>query len=367
MLNAKIAIVGGGLSGLYAATLLEQRGIHDYVILESRSRLGGRIESQAVEGHTSTNRFDLGATWFWPEMQPKLSRLIDELNLTRIRQNENGNLLLDRTRTAAPVRVPNYPSFPASERLAGGMASLTEALQQGIAPGQIFCNHPVQHIEIAEDHIELDLGDATGLPKRLIVKGVLLAVPPRLVVETIKFTPNLPDDLMHGWRNTATWMAPHAKYVAVFEEAFWRTEGLSGAARSSVGPLVEIHDASALDGDAALFGFIGMPADTRRKLDKATLLAHCRAQLVRLFGDRAIKPKAEYLKDWSSDPLTATVADRYTNLDHVAAPYAVVVNSPWRERVIGIASEWSPSFPGYLAGAIDAATWGVEKLLAMEF
>ena len=42
MQNLPIAILGGGLSGLYAAFLLEQRGI-DYILLEARDRLGGRI------------------------------------------------------------------------------------------------------------------------------------------------------------------------------------------------------------------------------------------------------------------------------------------------------------------------------------
>jgi cation diffusion facilitator CzcD-associated flavoprotein CzcO len=39
--TARISIVGGGLSGLYAAFLLDQQGIHDWVLLESRATLGG--------------------------------------------------------------------------------------------------------------------------------------------------------------------------------------------------------------------------------------------------------------------------------------------------------------------------------------
>src|SRR3546814_12909940 len=43
--SARIAIIGGGLSGLYAAALLEERGIKDYVVLEARETFGGRIIS----------------------------------------------------------------------------------------------------------------------------------------------------------------------------------------------------------------------------------------------------------------------------------------------------------------------------------
>ena len=34
----------------------------------------------------------------------------------------------------------------------------------------------------------------------------------------------------------------------------------------------------------------------------------------------------------------------------------------WQHRLIGVASEWSPNYPGYLAGAIEAATLGVQAL-----
>lgn len=37
-------IIGAGISGLYAATLLEKAGV-DYVILEARDRTGGRVLS----------------------------------------------------------------------------------------------------------------------------------------------------------------------------------------------------------------------------------------------------------------------------------------------------------------------------------
>jgi phytoene dehydrogenase-like protein len=66
-----VAIVGAGLSGLYAAWLLERQGIRDYVLLEARDTLGGRIASFAAPERVlpdatvvhATNRFDMGPTW----------------------------------------------------------------------------------------------------------------------------------------------------------------------------------------------------------------------------------------------------------------------------------------------------------------
>ena len=48
MTRARIAIVGGGLAGLYAASLLEQHGVHDYVLLEARGDLGHALGMRVI-------------------------------------------------------------------------------------------------------------------------------------------------------------------------------------------------------------------------------------------------------------------------------------------------------------------------------
>jgi len=94
MTDKQVAIIGGGLSGLYTAYLLEQHGITDYVILEARSRIGGRITELAVESSQGIDRFELGPSWFWPELQPQLDALISQLSLKRFAQYEQGQTLV---------------------------------------------------------------------------------------------------------------------------------------------------------------------------------------------------------------------------------------------------------------------------------
>ncbi|PPS26570.1 FAD-dependent oxidoreductase [Pseudomonas amygdali] len=105
-------------------------------------------------------------------------------------------------------------------------------------------------------------------------------------------------------------MAPHAKYVALYPEPFWRGKGLSGTAQSHIGTMVEIHDAYDPAGSVALFGFIGIPTSARKTMDQGALLAACNQQMGRLFGAAATNPLAQYIKDWAWDDCTAAEADR---------------------------------------------------------
>ena len=250
MRGARIAIVGGGLSGLFAAYCLEQKGIHDYILLEAREDIGGRIASLGAPGADTRDRFDLGPTWFWPDIQPRLDRLIRDLDLERFTQFERGEMLAERAGNAPPFRTPGYVNAPPSMRLAGGMAALTDALRGRLPETRVVTGQAVRRLRQTGGHVELDCEDSAGQMHAWRADHVLLAVAPRLAESSIAFTPAPPPALGRQWRATPTWMAPHAKYVAVYAAPFWREMGLSGEARSSRGPMGEIHDASVPGADS---------------------------------------------------------------------------------------------------------------------
>jgi monoamine oxidase len=365
MNSTRVVIIGAGLSGLYAAWRLQQAGLHDYVLLEARERVGGRILSQhSREDAPASSRLDLGPTWFWPAHQHAFAQLVRTLALPVFEQHHAGDVLVERAPGRPAQRYAGSIGMAGSMRLAGGMAALVDALQAQIDPTRLRVGARVKRIEAREDALYLQVEQTNGTAARWRAEQVLLALPPRLATTRLQFDPRLPADLMSAWQGTPTWMAPHAKYVAVFESPFWREQSLSGTAQSSLGPMAEIHDAS-LPGDvAALFGFLGIPARARRGVAEAALRNACRSQLVRLFGERAAHPVAEFLKDWAADPLTADTADLDAAAHHTEAPAAEVSEQPWASRLIGIGSEWSAQFPGYLAGAIDAAETGLARVLA---
>jgi monoamine oxidase len=366
-----VAIIGGGLSGLAAALLLEQQGLRDVVLFEARDGLGGRIASMDADGALvdcgtpGLDRFDLGPTWFWPDYQAQLDRLVQDLGLRCFEQFGQGDMLVERAPGQAALRRPAFASAPASMRLAGGTGSLIAALYGRLDARRVLLGHTVRRLRHAHTHVELEVQQASGQTRNWRATQVLLALPPRLAASRLAFEPALPPELARGWRATPTWMAPHAKYLAVYDSPFWRDQGLSGDAQSAQGPMVEIHDVSMPGGHAALFGFVGVPARVRQGVAQQVLMAHCRAQLGRLFGKQAAHPRAERLKDWAADPLTATDEDQAAAAaQHAEAPPSRPAGGPWSDCLTGIGSEWSQLFPGYLAGALDAATRGVLSILA---
>lgn len=362
MHTSRIAIVGAGLAGLYAAYLLEMRGMTDYVVLEARERVGGRIASLVPEvpaRGSSTETFDLGPAWFWPGFQTSLGGLVESLGLSSFAQYEAGDMLVERSHQMLPVRMQGFVNHPPSMRLRGGMQALVGALSQRIGSARIHTGQAVQSMSLTP-HDRVELVCANG--QRYTAQHVLLAVPPRLAAQAMTFSPTLPERLTHQWASTATWMASHGKYVALYPTPFWREKQLSGEARSLLGPLGEIHDASHLDGHGALFGFFSLPASARAQLGDEALRQNCRGQLVRLFGPQAASPSMDVIKDWAQEPFTATHADQVPSEHHGIAPPARAADGPWQRCLIGIGSEWGEHYAGYLAGAIEAAERGVAEV-----
>ena len=152
-----------------------------------------------------------------------------------------------------------------------------------------------------------------------------------------------------------TWMAGHAKVIAIYDQPFWRNEGFSGDGISHRGPLVEIHDASPEPSTTgALFGFVGVPANMRRKLgpDLARLGIE---QLTDMFGTDASEPNDVLVCDWANEPLTATVADEKGPDHHPAYGLPLPLTNMWDGTLLLGSTEIAPVHGGFLEGALEAA------------
>lgn len=357
----QVAILGGGLAGLYAAHLLHTAGV-PFQLFESRNRLGGRILTADASGRPSQDGFDLGPSWTWPAMQPAIAAVIEELGISTFPQNSDGDVIFERMSREAPQRYRGLPQPAQSMRLAGGTAALITALARTLPAESLHLESQVTHLALRENTVTLTIRKPDGTSQSLTSSQIIAAMPPRLLQAAISFVPLIDESDAQLWRRTPTWMAPHAKFFALYEQPFWRRAGLSGTAQSMVGPLAEVHDATTASGAAALFGFLGVGADHRQSLGKAALAQACIDQLTRLFGPQARSPHATLFKDWSIDPHTATVDDTIAtgHLQPFRGPW---VTGPWQTHLFLGGSETSPTEPGYLAGAIDAAQRAVAEIL----
>lgn len=353
-----IAIIGGGLSGLYTHYLLQQQGVNS-TLYEARDRLGGRIisvpSSQPTDGiDPKVERFDLGPSWFWPDMHPLITQLVEELDLTAFQQYQTGAHLFDRGRGNPPQRYElGFGGSPISMRLAGGMLNLIEALADKVDRNTIKLNHAVRHINQNDDStIALTFNDNET---QITADHVVLALPLRLLASNIQFSPALPGPLIRHCKDTMTWMAAHAKFVAVYDEPFWRQQGLAGSASSQTGPLVEIHDASAMEGKAALFGFVGVNAAARKTAGRETLIQVTLNQLADLYGEQAANPVDTFLVDWSQETFTATEPDQAGANSHPMYGLPATSSPLWGNRLHVSGTESTANAGGYLEGALASA------------
>jgi monoamine oxidase len=361
---APVVIVGGGLAGLHAARLL-QREAQSFLLLEARARLGGRILSVGQDGLPAQDGFDLGPAWFWPEMQPELAAVVEELGLPFFQQHETGDIVVQSRPGEYPQRYRGgSPQQSPSARIAGGMGALIAALAAGLSRGRLQVERTVRRISWTANGCSLECTDGLGNVTVIEASRVILALPPRLIAKTIVFDPPLDSAMTEACVRTPTWMAPHAKFLAVYDRPFWREMGLSGTGRSMIGPLVEIHDATTAAGQAALFGFVGVPSNGRAEAGEGAVVAAAVEQLNSMYGPPAGRPIATLYKDWAADPLTATSED-LQSLGHPGGFTSATVGGDWSGRLFLAGSEASARHPGYLAGAVDAAERAVSELIAV--
>jgi len=353
-MQCDIAIIGAGLSGLYAARLLQQAGA-DYVVLEAAPRTGGRILSLGADG--GRGPCDLGPSWFWPAYQPRMPALVRELGLRAFPQANTGALMWEESTTEC-IRYDGGAPADGSMRIHGGTTALIEALAGEVPAERVLVGHRVTALRQTPQGVAVDVSTEAGTEVICDARVVICTLPPRLLAESVAFDPPLPDDVRSSWTAVPTWMAGNAKFVAIYEHAFWRDAGLSGEGRSRVGPLVEIHDASDEHGLAALTAFIGTPPQAR--LDAGHALQDAAiAQLVRLFGPAAQHPVACLIKDWAADPLVATADDMQPLYAHPQYGRQAPPPGDWSGRLVLGGTESAPTYGGYMEGALEAAETAV--------
>lgn len=180
-------------------------------------------------------------------------------------------------------------------------------------------------------------------------RRVLIAVPPPLV-DRIAFHPPLrPSQAQLAQRQP---MGTAIKCNAVYDEPFWRPQGLNGFVISDTGPVKITYDNSPPDGKpGVLVGFFEGDAGSdfydkpRAERRRAAL-----GSFARYFGKRAHHPRRYLELVWAAEPFTRGAYGAYnppgviTSIGHVAGKAV--------DGVHFAASELTPKWIGYMDGAI---------------
>jgi polyamine oxidase len=61
--NAKVLILGGGVAGVIAARTLHRKGIDDFLIVEARNELGGRMQNYTIGVPGKQYTVEVGPNW----------------------------------------------------------------------------------------------------------------------------------------------------------------------------------------------------------------------------------------------------------------------------------------------------------------
>ena len=360
-MHTDVLIIGGGLSGLHTAYECHKRGI-EYLLLEARDRLGGRILSwhtDKQEYNPQLAAFDLGPSWFWPG-QTRMHSLLTELSLEKdiFFQYDSGDAVYEDNQGNIQRGVTGV-SMSGAYRLKGGIRQLITAISDQLSSESVICDAVVSDIQYTSEKI-ISTFEKNNLSQQVSSKRVVMALPPRVALNQINFSPAFPQGRAHQLNEVATWMAGHAKLICVYDQGFWRQQGFSGDVISHRGPLQEVHDASSEDGGlSALFGFIGVQA-VNRKNRQDELKKMAIAQLARIFGEQALNPKAVYLQDWAMEPYTSTQLDQELQRFHPVNNMGDVCEKSWDNKLIWSGSEaadYRQQNNGFLEGALEASMY----------
>ena len=352
-----IAIIGAGLSGLSLADRLLEDNRH-IAVFEARNRYGGRILSRSIESASTASSVvvDLGPTWLWPDHQPRIAALAERLGLAFFRQWDSGHSLYQIDAHSAPTMFIDTETHDSARRIKGGCHQLITGLLQRLPDSILHPQHRLLHLADRDTYIDLEF-DTGNHHVSYRAKQVVLAMPPRLLAESILFEPALAPKLIRAMQDIPTWMAGHAKAMLVYSEAFWRRNGYSGNALQPYpgAVLAEIYDACSNQGEsAALFGFFGLPAFTREHY-RDNLEALIVQQITRLFGIAAANPLHVLIQDWSLEPFTATEQDRVPPTEHPRYGHPWLQLDHWQDKLYFCGTETAQTSGGYLEGALEAS------------
>jgi len=413
-----VVIAGAGFAGLSAAAALQEAGL-GVIVVEARDRVGGRVGSRR---YGLGERFDTGGQFFCEDMV-EVTALARRFGKAFVETYVDGDIIMQPPMSEAEAEATYRGASAIRARQKGldpddpAIAGLTVAAWLDRQPDQaaaksayrsmiqgLWCQAleriPLWHLadndrritnrtselqyflrdtmhSLAED-LAAPLGDAVRLdaPVRQVQRAVdgVRVVADGLEVEArqaivalplsragrLDYAPALPPGLARGlsaWKGGAV-----IKLRLPYPEPFWRDAGLSGMVMWR-----DVHglfacDSSVDEKHAALTVFVGGPLsidwirDGRDALTDTVL-----ARLGAALGPKAARPLEAYIEGWiGSEWNDGGYGDLVLDVGARDAEAVVLAGHP---PLHFASADISPSFPGYVEGAIIAGREAAARVL----
>ena len=404
-----VVVIGAGFCGLSVAHALLKAGV-DFVVLEGRDTVGGRVRS-ALNG--LGERVDTGGQFFCDDMPevmalarrygrvPLLSQVDGEFRTQPPMEPHQAEVTYagsNAIRARMNMVDPDDPALsglsvaawlerqPDAEDAKAAFISMIEGLWC-LAIDRLPLWHLIDNdrritneapelqyflegtMHALAEALARDLGDRLrlGIPATAVVHGpdgvrvetatgvvearaVVVALPP-VMASRLRYQPELPTALggaLRAWESGAV-----MKALIRYDRAFWRDDGLSGMVAWRDPTSLFAFDASP-DADHPMLAFFagGPTALAMRGEGETAVRVEIVSRLAAALGPRAAEPSDVLLLDWTQDAWSGgAYSDLVIDMDGRDAENILRQGLP---RVVFASSELSPSFPGYIEGAIVA-------------
>ena len=407
--HCDVIVIGAGFTGLSAANALLDAGLN-ILVLEARDCVGGRVESSVLADGL---RVDTGGQFLCDDM-PEVMALAKAHGKTLVRSPVDGDIVfqpqipieqgyetmrqvfqlrdsmddvdLDDPAVAGLTVAQWIERQDASSQAKQGFRALVDGLwcrsPDEIAFGYLASND--RRITNTQSELEFFVAEtmhslADDLARRLadcLVRNcpatkiihsqhgievvtaerrftagrIVIALPP-VMASRLDFEPALPARLttaLAAWASGAV-----IKVLVRYPKPFWRDSGLSGTVIWREPQGLYACDVSRTDDDAALVMFIGGPLAFKwHAKNDDDLRRFVVERLTPALGEQAAKPVEISLRDWTDDRWSGgAYSDAIVDVKATDAEQVLLDGMP---SIRFACSELSPSFPGYIEGAIIA-------------
>jgi monoamine oxidase len=239
------------------------------------------------------------------------------------------------------------------DRIVGGSQLISLRMAEELGD-RVQLSTPVRAIRTEDDGV---------IVGEMRARRAIVAVPPALAGRLV-YDPPLPAP-----RDQLTQRMPMGsvvKCMAIYDEPFWRENGLTGQATSPPGPAQVIFDNTPANGaPGVLLAFLeGRDARVLGAVTEAERREAVVGVLARIFGPAAAEPSGYVEKDWSAEPYSRGC---YAG---VLGPGAWTAYGPWLRRPVDrihwAGTETATRWMGYFDGAVQSGRRAAGEVLISE-